>query len=228
MYFQALYSLHMQNTEDGRSSRWDSHRQTRRVELIESAIEAIEAEGPDVRIEQIAERAGLARPLLYRHFEDRSGLQSAIISYATNSLLETLSPQLRPEAVAPGQLIKPALATYFAWVGAHPNLSRYCLRHSDAASVESLRTVIAQQLSAIFSVFFGEFGMTSVAASFLATGIAGLTEANAMWWLEDNDKMTLDLLAEQTGRQIFAILQNRLAELNVDLQDDGTVRPRTR
>ena len=61
-------------TRDGRSTRWDPHRRRRRAAIIDAAVTAIEEYGPDALTAQIAEKAGVPRTHVYRHFEGKHAL----------------------------------------------------------------------------------------------------------------------------------------------------------
>ena len=62
---------------DGRSTRWDPHREQRRLAIITAAIAAIGQDGPDVSTAQIAEAAGVPRTHVYRHFDGKQALDLA-------------------------------------------------------------------------------------------------------------------------------------------------------
>ncbi|QCU79391.1 TetR/AcrR family transcriptional regulator [Citricoccus sp. SGAir0253] len=63
---------------DGRSTRWDRHRQQRRSELIRSARRAVHDLGPQASMEEIAAHAGTSKSVFYRYFGDKNGLQAAV------------------------------------------------------------------------------------------------------------------------------------------------------
>lgn len=66
-------------TEDGRNTRWDAHRVSRRQELVSHALRAIRVNGPGVGMDEIAARAGTSKTVYYRHFGDRAGLYGAVV-----------------------------------------------------------------------------------------------------------------------------------------------------
>lgn len=63
---------------DGRSARWEMHREKRRSALIKVTRRAIHQLGPDASMEEIAVRAGTSKSVFYRYFGDKAGLQSAV------------------------------------------------------------------------------------------------------------------------------------------------------
>ena len=62
---------------DGRTTRWDAHRDQRRAELVQAAVRAIDQHGPDVTIADIAAEAGVSKPVLYRYFTDKDQPRAA-------------------------------------------------------------------------------------------------------------------------------------------------------
>ncbi|MGO4144357.1 TetR/AcrR family transcriptional regulator [Paenarthrobacter sp. YAF11_1] len=68
-----------QNTAvDGRTARWQSHREERRAELIRQARKAVHRLGSDASMEDIAGAAGTSKSVFYRYFGDKAGLQQAM------------------------------------------------------------------------------------------------------------------------------------------------------
>ena len=63
---------------DGRSTRWDHHRQQRRSELIRAARKAVHDLGPQASMDEIATHAGTSKSVFYRYFGDKNGLQVAV------------------------------------------------------------------------------------------------------------------------------------------------------
>ena len=64
---------------DGRATpAGTSHRETRRAELVEAAVAAIDEHGPSASIAEIAASAGVSKPVLYRYFADKDDLYRAV------------------------------------------------------------------------------------------------------------------------------------------------------
>jgi AcrR family transcriptional regulator len=63
---------------DGRAARWQTHREERRRELIKAARKAVHALGGEASMEDIAAAAGTSKPVFYRYFGDKAGLQQAM------------------------------------------------------------------------------------------------------------------------------------------------------
>jgi len=111
---------------DGRQRRWDQHKAERRRVVLEAALLAIEdaGRGEAVHVQQIAERAGLSRTVLYRHFTDRADLDRAIQTEILDRVWGEIIPILSLNGT-PVQVIRRIVAAYVGWAAAHPALHRF-------------------------------------------------------------------------------------------------------
>ena len=111
---------------DGRQVRWDRHNQVRRQHIIDAAIEVLgETEpGGEVHVQQIADRAGLSRTVVYRHFTDRADLDAAVQGAVLGLLRAELVPALSFEGT-PVEIIRRIVAAYVGWAAAHPSLHEF-------------------------------------------------------------------------------------------------------
>ena len=112
---------------DGRAARWAGQQERRRAEFVDAALAAIAEHGPDVSTEQIAERAGVARTRLYRHFDGAADLQRAIARRAAELVTAELAPLWHPEG-SPNEMIAAAISTHLRWLTEHAQLHRYLVR----------------------------------------------------------------------------------------------------
>ena len=79
---------------DARRERWREHREARRAEFVEATVRAIGQHGADVGMDEIAAEAGVSKPVLYRHFHDKSDLYVAVGEWGTELLMQRLAPEL--------------------------------------------------------------------------------------------------------------------------------------
>jgi AcrR family transcriptional regulator len=84
----------------GRAPRSDAVRN--RTRILNAAREQITAHGPDIGMDEIAASAGVAVGTLYRHFQTKSDLVSAVIGeYLTEVAADAEEARVRVEAGAP-------------------------------------------------------------------------------------------------------------------------------
>ncbi|HKS99202.1 MAG TPA: TetR/AcrR family transcriptional regulator, partial [Rugosimonospora sp.] len=119
---------------DGRRSRWTQHREQRRVELIGAAIEAVLAHGPEVDMAQVAEVAGVSKPVLYRYFADKYQLWTAVGEYVAQLVVDAVVPAVAQVREERG-LIAATIDAYLGTIESYPDLYRVLVHQSGAQGV---------------------------------------------------------------------------------------------
>lgn len=123
----------MKSLTDGRSTRWQEHRDSRRRELLRTVRHVVDERGDDLSMEQISEFSGTTKAVLYRYFTDRAGLQEAMGDWAmqviANSLDEASTTVADSDAAQPTDRRETLEAMIRAFVGlaaGAPNVYRFC------------------------------------------------------------------------------------------------------
>lgn len=197
-------------TGDARRDRWRKHRVARRAEFVEAALKALDEHGPDLAMEEVAVAAGVTKPVLYRHFEDKADLYVALGQRGTELLFSRLVPAINSE-LAPVPRIRMALDAFFTVIEEHPNLYRLLARGSftekavDADVVAEDKELIATALTALLGDYMRMFGMDSGAAEPWAYGIVGMVQNTGEWWL-DRRSMGRDSVVEYLTQIIWAAI----------------------
>jgi AcrR family transcriptional regulator len=108
---------------DGRRLRWLAHNQARRRVIIDAAIRVLERSEPgeDIQVQLIAEEAGLARTVLYRHFHDRVDLDLAVQQKICRDLGKVIIPALSFDGT-PIEIIRRMIDAVVRWATEHPTL----------------------------------------------------------------------------------------------------------
>src|SRR5699024_2555453 len=109
---------------DGRATRWNDHKARRRGHILDSAVEVISEKGSDVGVQQIAERAGVPRSVIYRHFAGRGDLDERIRERIVDHLLEAIGPALDPRGTV-REAIDQAVGSYVQWIIDVPRLHHF-------------------------------------------------------------------------------------------------------
>ena len=123
----------MKSLTDGRSTRWQEHRDSRRRELLRTVRHVVDERGDDLSMEQISEFSGTTKAVLYRYFTDRAGLQAAMGDWAmqviANSLDEASTTVADSDDARPVDRRDTLEAMIRAFVGlaaGAPNVYRFC------------------------------------------------------------------------------------------------------
>ncbi|WP_244516776.1 TetR/AcrR family transcriptional regulator [Arthrobacter alpinus] len=108
-------------TVDGRSARWETHREERRRALIKAARRAIHKLGPDASMEDIAATAGTSKSVFYRYFGDKSGLRQAVGAVVIRNMQDTIAAA-RKNATQPREGVTAMVAAYLEMAQTSPNV----------------------------------------------------------------------------------------------------------
>ena len=174
---------------EGRRERWRLHREARRRELVEAAVEAIRTHGPGVGMEEIAAQAGVSKPILYRHFTDRADLWGAVGQLVTDELLAATSSALvvdRP----PREMIAAVVDTYLALIENDTEIYRFVVHGSFAGRgissdlVHAHMALVASEVARVLGDRLRAAGGDTRGAEPWAHGIVGMVQAAADWWID--------------------------------------------
>lgn len=222
-------------TGDARRDRWRKHRIARRAEFVEAALRALDVHGPDLGMDDVAAEAGVTKPVLYRHFDDKADLYVALGQRGTEILFERLIPAINAE-LAPVPRIRMALDAFFTVIEEHPNLYRLLARGSfqdksrvDADVVAEDKELIATALTALLGDYMRMFNMDSGAAEPWAHGIVGMVQNTGEWWL-DRRSMGRDSVVEYLTQIIWAAIDGLtrqhgiVIDANLPLDENKVVR----
>jgi AcrR family transcriptional regulator len=187
------------NRPDGRSRRWADHRERRRAELVEAVIEAIRELGPEPGIDAVAAHAGVSKPVLYRYFEDKSGLWLAVGRQAAAAVVEAIAPAVaavREER----DVVAAAIDAYLTFIEADPHVYRFVVHQRgiarDTDVVADAMDTVASGLARILGDRLRALGLDSGPALPWAYGIVGYVQTVADWWLRQQQPISRTALAE--------------------------------
>lgn len=191
----------MRNSTDGRSARWEMHRQQRRKELVESAIRTIRSRGAGVGMDDLAAGAGTSKTVFYRHFTDRRGLYQAVADRVDELIIRDIGQVLGASTrgaglgaldLDPRSVIRAAIDAYLALVERDPELYRFIVSapivgsssSGNAAEVVASATgKMAGQISELISTALVDRGNDPAPAMLWGQSIVGLVRAGADAWL---------------------------------------------
>ncbi|MGA8977740.1 MAG: TetR/AcrR family transcriptional regulator [Pedococcus sp.] len=201
----------MSTTTDGRSTRWDEHRTSRRRELVEATLRAIREHGAGVGMDDIAAAAGTSKTVFYRHFTDRSGLYAAVSASVDARILRDLgaamgggSPDLASAGGSPRTVIAAAIESYLALVERDPEVYRFVVNAplldspSGGDPALAVTSHIADQMTDLIAAALTSVGRDPSAAPVWGVGVVGMVRAAADQWLTDPTLSRGELTAHLT------------------------------
>ena len=163
--------------------------------MLNAAREVFVAQGYHTAgMDDIAERAGVSKPVLYQHFPGKLDLYLALLDDGIASLLETLRSAL--EATHDNkQRVRGAISAYFAFVD-DPDGAYRLVFESDLTNEPAVRDRIDEAdaaCAAMLSLVISEdTGLSKAQAHLLAAGLLGMAQIAARSWLRDPEALTRD------------------------------------
>ncbi len=190
-------------SQDGRSTRWEQHRASRRRELVEATLRAIRVHGAAVGMDDIAAEAGTSKTVVYRHFTDRQGLYAAVCESVDARILRDLGTamgategNLGSAVGEPRALIAAAINAYLGLVEKDPEVYRFVVNAplletpADGDPASPVTDHIAAQLTLVIAAALEAGGQDDAPAAVWAAGLVGMVRAAADQWLTAPTAMT--------------------------------------
>ena len=214
---------------DGRQARWTKHNEARKAQIIDAAIAVLEDEEPgtEFHVQQIAERAGLNRTVVYRHFADRADLDRAIQAEIVDGIAALLLPQVTLDGTV-HQIIGRIVTTYVEWVVEHPALHRFAeVDSSDPMQqgIARIAEVLVELLTTAIELLRAELAEDERAAlDPLAHGLVGaVLGAVRRWVVREDQEPEAHRLADLLAESVWYLLDGHARRLGVDLDPDVPV-----
>lgn len=152
--------------------------QARRAALLEAAEAAIRHHGPDVSMEQIAERAEVSKATLYDNFDGKAGLTELLLERYGSRLLGTFAASLDQPRTAQ-EVVHGGIATFVRFIETDPEIYRFVVRHADGDAL--LEEIAAPIAALVRSVLEGQ-GDDASGADALAHATLGAIFTATDWW----------------------------------------------
>ncbi|MCZ4498025.1 MAG: hypothetical protein JWQ74_578 [Marmoricola sp.] len=208
---------------DGRSTRWDDHRESRRAELVAAAVAAMDEHGSGASIAQIAESAGVSKPVLYRYFTDKDDLYRAVGLWGAHQVMDRLVPVL----VSDGSMrdrVYAGCAAYLEFLDEHPQVFLLLVEHrSGDDPLADGKDQIANTFAKLMGDTLRRLGVDAGGAEPWAHGLIGMGLAVGEWRLR-RDVMSRDATATYLAAFFWHAFSGFAADNGVALEAPGELR----
>ncbi|MEU8307423.1 TetR/AcrR family transcriptional regulator [Actinomadura sp. NPDC048955] len=135
-------------------------------------------------MDEIAERCGISKPMLYEYFGSKDGLLVACVSRSKAELFE-VTQKAMAGATTPGDILSRGMVAYFRFIDEHSRSFAMLLREPMAATPEAAQAVddTRRQQSALIAGVLGTFAPSAPAGTIEAFTqiIMGASERLALW-----------------------------------------------
>jgi AcrR family transcriptional regulator len=188
----------------------------RRGALLDAADRAIRREGPQVSMATIAAEAGITKPILYRHFGDKSGLYQALAERHTRSVINLLRPELARPGADLADRARTTINAYLDTIAANLNLYRFLFHRASAEDTRTHTRVAAivrgmgEDLGHVIAT--GWSVPDPVRAQVLGHAFVGMVQATGDWWLEHREADRDVVVGQLVDVIVRALAKESLAE----------------
>lgn len=206
---------------DGRSTRWATHREQRRRELIKAARLAIHKLGPDASMEDIAAAAGTSKSVFYRYFGDKAGLQQAMGEMVIRRMQEKVLAAGQT-ATTPEHGLNNMVSAYLTMAQTSPNV--YIFATQSLTGDSMFTQDITHATGALGNFFDAIIGMVSTPlgehlgeaksalGTYWPTAAIGMVRTAGELWLSSDPKTRPDAtsMADNITRWLFNGISSEL------------------
>jgi AcrR family transcriptional regulator len=162
-------------------------RDARRAQLLGAARDVFAAHGYHAAaMDDIAEAAGISKPVLYQHFPSKLDLYSALLTTYTDELTARLRSALL-ETTDNEQRVRGAISAYFDFVAGDGQSFRLVFEsdlRGEPEAVEVLDKALTACIDLVADAVTTDAGLDSDRARLLAVGLVGLSQVTARYWLD--------------------------------------------
>jgi AcrR family transcriptional regulator len=167
-------------------------RPARRQQLLRAAQEVFVANGYHAAaMDDIAERAGVSKPVLYQHFPSKLDLYVALLDQHAQMLESRVRAALEGTEDNHDRVFN-CVRAYFDFVedpgGAFRLVFESDLRNEPAVR-ERVERSLQRSVEAIADTIARDTGLDRADAELLSCGLAGVAEISARWWLTSADRV---------------------------------------
>ncbi len=173
---------------EGRRPRVRMSGQERRAQLVDIGRAVFAERGYEATtVEEIAERAGVSKPVVYEHFAGKEGLYAVIVDHEVNHLLGRITRAL--DAGHPRAALEQAADAFLTYIEEHAEGFRVLVRDapvvgSTTGSLSSVIGDIAAEVEGLLAKEFKARGYDRKIAPMMARALVGMVALTGQWWLD--------------------------------------------
>jgi AcrR family transcriptional regulator len=159
----------------------------RREQLLDVARALFAEKGFEATsIEEIANRAGVSKPIVYEHFGGKEGIYAVVVDREMQALMDQIVSAL--SGGHPRELLEQAACALLDYVEGSTDGFRILVRDSPVATAtgtfSSLLNDIASQVEHILGQHFTRQGVDHKLAAMYSQALVGMVALTGQWWLE--------------------------------------------
>jgi AcrR family transcriptional regulator len=162
-------------------------RNARRAQLLESALEVFVAQGYHAAaMDDIAERAGVSKPVLYQHFPGKLELYLALLDQSCDTIVERCREAL-VSTEDNKQRVAATMDVFYDYVANAHGAFRLVFESdltNEPAVRERVDRVTRDCAEAITEVIHTDTGLPAEQSRLLSVSLVGMAQVSARFWLD--------------------------------------------
>ncbi|QIK77337.1 TetR/AcrR family transcriptional regulator [Nocardioides piscis] len=164
-------------------------RRERRAQLMEAALEVFATQGYHAAaMDDIADRAGVSKPVLYQHFPGKLDLYLALLDTSCDTIIDNCRQALA--STTDNKLrVQATMKAFFDYVTSDTGAFRLVFESdltSEPAVREHVDRVTTECATMIAEVIREDTGLPDEASRLLAVSLVGMSQVSARFWLREN------------------------------------------
>ena len=168
-------------------------RTERRAQLLAAAQRVFSANGYHAAaMDEIAEQAGVSKPVLYQHFPGKLDLYIALLESHVDELVGRVQEALA--STTDNQLrVHAAVGAFFDFVNNDAGAFRMVFEsdlRGEPAVQDAVDRATSASVDAITETITADAGLDEAKARLLAVGLVGLSQVSARFWLTHHSTMS--------------------------------------
>jgi AcrR family transcriptional regulator len=175
----------------------------RKEQVLDVALSVFATKGfHDTSMNDIAEAAGVTKPVVYQHYESKRALFLAIIDHVGDRMIDVLTAAT--SGLTDGQAqVEAGMIAFFKWVERDRNAFKFLFEsgtQNDEEFTIAIRKVLDRSAEAIAPLI--AIDLDPIHVRTLAHAVAGASEGVARFLINNN----IAFAGEQTGKQIASLV----------------------
>ena len=180
----------------------------RKEQVLDVALSVFAAKGfHDTSMNDIAEAAGVTKPVVYQHYESKRALFLAIIDHVGDRMIEVLTAATR--GLTDGQAqVEAGTVAFFKWVERDKNAFTFLFgsgTQNDDEFTAAIRKILDRSAEAIAPLI--AIDLDPIHLRTLAHGVAGASEGVARFLISHNINFNGEVIGKQIANLLWAGLR---------------------
>jgi AcrR family transcriptional regulator len=163
-------------------------RRERRAQLLSSALEVFVAQGYHAAaMDDIADRAGVSKPVLYQHFPGKLDLYLALLDSSCDTIIANTRAAL--ESTQDNKMrVEATMAVFFDYVASDTGAFKLVFESdltNEPAVREQVERVTSETAAMVADVIHEDTGLSDQQSRLLAVSLVGMAQVSARFWLTE-------------------------------------------